>query len=144
MSGLVTHHYGYGFTWELGRMPKIEILDLLREDELEDFLDLDRELNIDRSSYYSMSPTDFEAMMARVMERANLGITNFIMSSVGNIQAQPETVCFVLDNAHHWNFMDEVTLPVFYTPAISPAAVDFVKKYFPDVELSWMVWAHSN
>lgn len=123
-------------------MPDIRILNFFNEDELENFLSLDKNLNLEWDSYENMNFFEFELMMRQVLQRIGKTPTpevEMIITGERDMEAVLR-VCFVLRSSFlKATFNEVLPLPVLETP--ENATLDLlVKEYFPDVKPGWMLW----
>lgn len=123
-------------------MPAKSILELFTEDELEDYLDVDRNLNPIWESYETMSFPDFERLIIEALKRLSGDDKPAVeMVIVGEREYDtPLRVCFVNRKSITRATLAEVTSIPELEPSDKKLLETFRKKYFPSVSLGWMLW----
>lgn len=152
MSKIHTANLGYGFRWQCqDNMPDISILDLFPEDELEEYLDLDRKtLELDRESYYLTDFDDFMRLLTGALDRlsaeAGYESTPIMVYPVGEDDyGHYSHVCIVAnDTVTHASFNNAVPVSELETPACKEFLDMIIARYFPNAEAGWLLWPYST
>ncbi|MBC9704239.1 MAG: hypothetical protein H9W81_04320 [Enterococcus sp.] len=142
MSKITTANVGYGFSWDMGNMPDRSILDIFDESELENFLDLDQNFNLDMDSYEIMPFIDFENMMNSALKRiSGEAKPSVSMVIVGEREFEiVHRVVFVVRESITHAMLEEVVEVTPLEPVSDPLMERLVKDYFPGVEPKWILW----
>ncbi len=123
-------------------MPDRSILDIFDESELENFLDLDQNFNLDMDSYEIMPFIDFENMMNSALKRiSGEAKPSVSMVIVGEREFEiVHRVVFVVRESITHAMLEEVVEVTPLEPVSDPLMERLVKDYFPGVEPKWILW----
>ena len=146
MSRITTAHIGYGFSWTMNAMPDRRILEIFNEDELENFLDLDRHLELDWDSYDIMDFVDFQNMMEQALVRlsgeAKPPVTMMIAGEYG--EGIFQRVIFVTRESEVHAMLNEVVEVPPLEEKSNMLLNLLVEKYFHGAELRWNLWGYTT